>query len=56
MCSSTSEASLFGVAREQTLSLRRLVGGVGDDGGESEPEREDRDDRPESGSEKSELS
>lgn len=38
------------------LSLRRLPGGVGDDNGETEPEREDTDDRPESASEKSELS
>jgi len=37
------------------LSLRRLPGGVGDDNGESEPEREDTDDRPETAS-KSELS
>lgn len=43
-------------AREQMLSLRRLPGGVGDDNGESEPEREDADDRPVSASEKSELS
>ena len=37
------------------LSLRRLPGGVGDDNGESEPEREDTDDRPATAS-KSELS
>jgi hypothetical protein len=45
-------------AREQRLSLRRLraPSGVGDDNGESEPECEDADDRPESTSEKSELS
>lgn len=43
-------------AREHMLSLRRLPVGVGDDNGESEPEREDTDDMPESASEKSELS
>ncbi|KAI0293476.1 hypothetical protein BC826DRAFT_969205 [Russula brevipes] len=45
-------------ACEQRLSLRwlQVPGGVGDDSGESEPEREDADDRPESASEKSELS
>jgi hypothetical protein len=50
-------ASLLAPARELTLSLRlRLPPGVGEESGEREPEREDADDRPESASEKSELS
>lgn len=61
-CSSTadgiSDVSLLVALREQMLSLRRLLlpVGVGEDNGDREPDREDAVDRPESASEKSELS